>query len=286
MLTHPPPQALDLVVVGGLTIDRLDDGSSAPGGGVIHIARAGALRGLRLGVVTAAGPEPVASAGLSELRGLSQVVEVASFAVTTTFRHRETPRGRHLWLEQSGGVVALPSDSRHRFVARAILFAPVAGEIAADALVAWDPAPARGAILQGWLRAPTDGGEVEALRMSTLPAALLEGLATLDLVVASREDLRAEGDDPATQLLAVRRAVGDDPAITVTDGTAGLWLSTGSSPTHLAAPWTVEDVSSVGAGDVLAAFMLAALAKGASPAAAAEQAMRVVAEVLDERNRP
>jgi sugar/nucleoside kinase (ribokinase family) len=285
MLTDPPPHALDQVVVGGLTIDRFADGSSAPGGGVIHIARAAAARGLRLGVVTAAGPEPVALAGVDELQQLCQIVEVASYQATTTFRHRESADGRRLWLEQTGGAVALPSGHRHRFRAPAILFAPVAGEIGVDALAAWDPARTSGANLQGWLRTAGDDGEVEPLRVSTLPASLREALANLDLILASREDLRADGDDPATQLREVRRAVGDGPAISVTDGVAGLWLSTDSATSHLAAPSAIEGVSTVGAGDVLAAFMLAALAAGEAPRAAAERAMVVVAQVLEERKR-
>jgi sugar/nucleoside kinase (ribokinase family) len=285
MLTPSRLHALDLVVLGGLTIDRFPDGSSAPGGGVIHIVRATAARGLQLGVVTAAGPEPVALAGLAELRRLSTVDQVASYPVTTTFRHREALEGRRLWLEQSGGMVAVPSDSDERFFARAFLFAPVAGEIDADALLAWGPVAPRGAILQGWLRAPAEGREVEALSVSTLPAALRDALAGLDLIVTSREDLRAEGDDPAMQLLAVRGAVGNGPIVTITDGIDGLWLSSNSSATHLAAPWTVEGVSTVGAGDVLAAFMLASLAAGEPATAAAGQAMRIVAEVLEERKR-
>ena len=58
---------LSLVVVGGLTVDRFPDGSSQAGGAVLHIARALAAGGLRVGIVTTAGPEAEAQAGLAEL---------------------------------------------------------------------------------------------------------------------------------------------------------------------------------------------------------------------------
>ena len=71
MTSVSPSGALDLVVVGGLTVDRFSDGSAAPGGAVLHIARALAARGVRVGIVTTAGPEPEALAGLAELRDLA-----------------------------------------------------------------------------------------------------------------------------------------------------------------------------------------------------------------------
>src|SRR5688572_17348215 len=96
MTPDSPP--LDLVVLGGLTIDRFADGSSSPGGSVLHIARAAAPRGLRVGIVTHAGPEPEARAGLEELHHLATIVESSPQPATTSFRHQETPEGRQLWL--------------------------------------------------------------------------------------------------------------------------------------------------------------------------------------------
>src|SRR6266540_2372002 len=100
-----PP--LDLLVVGGLTIDRLPDGNSVPGGPVMHIARAAASRGMRVGVVTAAGRGPTARAGVEELRRLAVTVECIEAEATATFVHRDAPGGRRLWLERAGGQVRL-----------------------------------------------------------------------------------------------------------------------------------------------------------------------------------
>jgi sugar/nucleoside kinase (ribokinase family) len=285
MLSDPPPDVLDILVVGGLTIDRFADGSSAPGGSVLHIARAAAPRGLRLGVITTAGPEPTARSGVDELNRLAAFAEVGDGAATTTFRHSQTAAGRELHLVRRGADPRVGAGASDRPKARAILFAPVAGEVEPAALGRWGPEPFRAAILQGWLRTMDPGSLVLPVPLGSLDAQLIRALGRLDLLVASREDLVAEGDDPESQLLALRRAVSARPTLVVTDGANGMWLSTGSSSVQLAAPRQVDGVSTVGAGDILAAFMLASLVAAQPAVAAAHQAMRIVAEVLEGRKR-
>jgi sugar/nucleoside kinase (ribokinase family) len=290
MLTDPPSDALDLLVIGGLTIDRLADGSSAPGGSVMHVARAAAPRGMRVGVITAAGHEPEANAGLDELLRVCQSVDATRDQRTTTFRHRELAEGRRLWLERRGGRVDVGEAERDRIRAHAILFAPVAGEVTTDALGVWDETLDRGAILQGWLRTTDEGAEVEPVRLSTLPGPLREALARLDLIVASREDLRAEAPTPLEQLTHLRMAFGRAPVLVVTDSADGLWLDhPGVRPylawrDHLAVPRRVDGAPTVGAGDVLAAYLMTHIRNPPQGwRAHAESAMRIVAEVLEER---
>jgi sugar/nucleoside kinase (ribokinase family) len=285
MLTDSPPDALDLVVVGGLTIDRFIDGSSAPGGSVLHIARATAPRGLRLGVITAAGPERSAQSGVEELNRLAAFVAMTHGTASTTFRHSQTAAGRELRMDRRGADPSVGIDAPSRSAARAILFAPVAGEVEAPALARWGAAPRRAAILQGWLRSVGPDGLVRPVPLAAVDASLVLELGQLDLLVASREDLLADGSEPATQLLAMRQAAGDRPTLVVTDGADGLWLGTGGSAVHLAAPWQVHGVSTVGAGDILAAFLLTSLVPEQPAVAAAQHAMRIVAEVLEERKR-
>ena len=288
MLTESRPGPLDLLVVGGLTVDRFDDGSSVPGGSVIHVARAAAPRGVRLGIATAAGPEAVAALGVAELDRVAARLEVASRPATATFRHREGDDRRRLWLERAGGDVALGPEARDRFATRAVLFAPVATEIGANALRAWDEALPRGAILQGWLRAIAEDRAVTQLPLSRLDETLRDLLGNLDLVVASREDLSAEADSPSDQLTALRALLGPKPVLVVTDGADGLWLDlpgagAGGEP-HVHVPWRVEGVATVGAGDILAAFMtMGAKDPVGGWRVHVERAMRVVAEVLEER---
>lgn len=170
----------------------------------MHIARAAAARALRLGVITTAGPETQAKAGLAEVRQVSLFLDAAPYDVTTTFRHLESAAGRRLWLERRGGTVAVGRADHDRIGTRGVLFAPVAREIATDALRVWDDAWSRGAILQGWLRSTAEGVEVTPLPLSSLAPPLLEALGQLDVLVASRADLVAEAVAPGDQLAALR----------------------------------------------------------------------------------
>jgi sugar/nucleoside kinase (ribokinase family) len=275
MIAAPP----DLLVIGGLTIDRFADGSSAPGGSVLHIARAAVPRGIRVSIVTAAGPEPEARAGIAEL---GQVAAwVAWGDATATFVHADSPEGRLLRRERAGGPISLARVAARN--PRAILAAPIADEMTADDLQRLDAASTRGAILQGFLRSFAADGEVQPLPLSALPPELVAELRQFDLLVASGEDLRGEAAEPSDQLTALRRVFGPRPALVVTDGVAGAWMER----EHLPVPRRVDGVPSVGAGDIFAAFMLAGGWPVPTPVGftrqRAEEAMRVVADALEER---
>jgi sugar/nucleoside kinase (ribokinase family) len=271
--------APDLLVIGGLTIDRFADGSSAAGGSVLHIARAAGPRAVRVSVVTAAGPEPEARAGIDELDPVTASVDWGD--ATATFVHRDSPGERSLWRAAAGGPISMARvDVRDP---RAILAAPIADEMTAADLHRLGAASTRGAILQGFLRSFAADGEVRPLPLSALAPQLVAELRAFDLLVASREDLRGEATEPSDQLTALRRIFGPRPELVVTDGVAGAWMER----EHLPVPRRVDGVSSVGAGDVFAAFMLAGGWPMPAPAGFARQravdAMRVVAEVLEER---
>ena len=272
----------DLLVIGGLTVDRFADGSSAPGGSVLHIARAAAPRGLRVAAVTVAGPEPEARAGLDELRRLLARLDASQAPATARFMHRDSHGGRRLWLEQSGARIHL-SDPGSRPAPRAILVAPIADEIAPDDVARLGAGSKRGAILQGFLRSPAGDGEIRPRPLSALAPALTAALGGLDLVVASREDLLGEAAEPADQLTALRSHLGAGPELVVTDGVRGVW----TEAEHLPVPRLIEGVPSIGAGDIFAAFLLAGdrlrRADAGSLRQRAEGAMRVVAEVLEGR---
>lgn len=280
MTSPSPSRGLDLVVVGGLTVDRFTDGSSAAGGAVLHIARALATRGLRVGIVTTAGPEAEAQAGLAELHDLAVSVQASTSPASITFGHAETAAGRELVLERRGGQVpAVTADP-----SAAVLFAPVADEVPASAL-ALGRGAVRGAILQGWLRSTAEGEPVRSRPVTAMDGGLVAALGALDLVIGSSEDLRADGPDALAQMQALRTTLGYRPPLVVTDGAHGPWLDDGSGPRHLVLGQRVEGVSTIGAGDMFAAFMLLALvgAGSANLEAAARSAMDGVAEVLRRR---
>ncbi|HKO33503.1 MAG TPA: PfkB family carbohydrate kinase [Candidatus Limnocylindria bacterium] len=279
MTSGSPSPGLDLVVVGGLTVDRFTDGSAAPGGAVLHITRALAARDMRVGIVTTAGPEPEAQSGLAELRELASSVEATTSSASITFGHAETAAGRELVLVRRGGQVPVAAEA-----AAAVLFAPVADEIPASGLTVGRGAM-RGAILQGWLRGSGEGEPVRPQSVAAMDTALVVALGALDLVIGSSEDLRADGADPLAQIQALRATLGDRPPLVVTDGAHGPWLDDGSGPRHVPLGRQVEGVSTIGAGDMFAAFMLLALVRsaGTSLLAAATSAIDQVAEVLQSR---
>ena len=281
------PELDDLLIVGGLTIDRFADDRLDSGGSVLHASRAAQRAGLRASVVTVAGPEPVASDGVAELRAITQRLDVVDADETILFRHRESSAGRRLWLEQAGGSISLPVELADSVRTGAVLFAPVAAELDTEALRNWDDSWMRGAILQGWLRHAADDGSVTPIAPDALSNELVSALATLEVLIASREDLLAAAQMPHHQVRALRQRFGRGPVLVVTDGPEGVWIDdeTGS-PRHLPAPWRVDGVPMVGAGDAFAALFLAryrwSVLRSAVDAAA-ETAMRGVAELLDAR---
>jgi sugar/nucleoside kinase (ribokinase family) len=278
MLIYPPPE---LLVVGGLTVDRFADGRSpAPGGSVLHATHAMHLDGRRTIVVTLAGLEAVAQRALDRLRSLAEV-HAQRAARTIGFEHDETADRRHLTFVASAGTLALPALTVRP---RAVLYAPVADEL--DAGLGWQryEGAVTGAILQGWLRQLAPGSAAAPVPLGHLDPALVDALAACDLLVASVDDLAAEADEPRAQLDALRRTFGARPALAVTDGVDGAWLSAPDGVTmHIAAGRRIDSVSSVGAGDAFAAALLTGMSRGVPLALAAHDAANLVSEVLAER---
>jgi sugar/nucleoside kinase (ribokinase family) len=288
----PPDPALtrlDLLLVGGLTVDRFPDGSTIAGGSVLHASRAARATGARVGAIVSAGPEPEAAAATRELADLAYL-RVDRVPRSIGFDHRATGGRRELRFTGSAGSVTAPWPALDP---RIVLHAPVADELGTRVDRAAYPGAAHAAILQGWLRLLRPDEEVEPLPLDGLPAALRADLATLDLLVASSEDLAVVASEPAAQLAAMRDALGSHPALVVTDGERGAWLdaASGHAPGcwHVAVPRLVEDVPSVGAGDAFAALILLpawpAVADRAFLGGRAERAMRGVADMLEKRRR-
>jgi sugar/nucleoside kinase (ribokinase family) len=290
MPTEPPP--LDLLIVGGLTIDRFPDGSSAPGGTIIHATRNAFAAGLRIGVVTVSGDEPMAKAAVDELRAKTAWLSCAPSPQTTTFRHHGDEE-RRLSLELRSGALALPRGGDLPPTA-AVLAAPIAGELPPDLLAMSAPAARRGAILQGWLRT-VDLTEVRPLPLAAIPASATAALSEFDVLIASRQDLVAESEDAGVQLARLRATFGPAPSLVITDGQRGAWLQDGlgrggaappgpGAPVHLAPPRIVRGRSAVGAGDIVAARLLADSESTTTRLpAAVERAMGAVAEELESR---
>jgi sugar/nucleoside kinase (ribokinase family) len=272
--------APDLLVVGGLSIDRFPDGSTARGGSVLHAARAVAARGGRVATIALAGPEPEAQEALAELADLGPCL-VRPTRATIRFAIDERDSRRRLVLEAVGGRLEVAAEEIASSGAAAVLLAPIAGELDATALRAARGVPVRVAALQGWLRVLKPGFEVSPLRLRALPAGLLAELRQLSALVASVEDLIAEGPSPDTQLDALRDRVGLGPALIITDGANGARLDLpGSGRSDVLVPRRIGDAPPVGAGDAFAALLAVALGRGVQFIAAARAAAAGVVELL------
>ncbi len=274
---------VDLLIVGGLALDRFADGRLRPGGAVLHGARAARAAGWRVATVCVAGPEPEIAPALVEL-ALAGPSRVISAHATLRFGIDERSEPRRLTLEQS--IPAMRPDPAWgaAWAPAASLVAPLAGEI--DAAVVADladlPGRVRLALLQGWLRTVGSDRVVRSSPVRDIAPELLSWLGQVNVVLASREDLLADGQDPLDQLRALRAACGRGPALIVTLGPQGYLVELpGERARREPAPRVVAVRSSVGAGDAFAALLAAEMGAGASVSAAAQSAAEGVAAILE-----
>ena len=273
---------LDLVVVGGLAIDRFPDGSEAPGGSVLHAARALAMAGLRGATITVAGPESVATAGVKQLRSFGGLV-VCEAPWSIRFSIDERP-ARRVMLYEAGARLTLSPANLASLPSRALLIAPIAGELDAVAVAATSAVGVRIAALQGWLRTLVPGEPVTARPLAGLGGTLADALRAMAALVASDEDLAAGPPDASRAMTALRDWAGGDPVLAVTAGEAGVLLDLPVGGRALVpAPIIVTGVSTVGAGDAFAALFAVGLGRGIDPVGAARQAAAGVSRWLTAR---
>lgn len=278
----------ELLILGGLTVDRFADGRRAPGGSVLHAAVAASGEGVRPTMATVAGDEPEARAGLERLWGMGEVL-VQRSPRTTTYAHSEVDDRRVLVLEASSDPIhptALPPLPS----ADVALFAPIADELPPAAIhdLRSHVAPRLTVFLiQGWLRRLVVGEPVHPLSLAAIDDALWDAFALADAIVVSTEDITETPGDPFAQALDVRGRIGPGPILVLTLGTEGYLLDDPKAPRIVASvPRTiVQGVPSVGAGDTFGAALALHLARGDAPPAAAEAATERVIAVLEGRRR-
>jgi len=274
----------DLLIVGGLTIDRFPDGTSAPGGSVIHAGRAAAADGARLTILTVAGDEPEAAIGLRQLAELGDLIHQRAPS-TVTYGHSEVHGRRVLTLLAGAGPIAPPALVDPPDVA---LLAPIADELPAASLAALrDAARPRLTVLliQGWLRRLAIGEPARPLALDEVPSTTWEAFAAADAIVVSTEDLAESPEDPFVEAAGVRGKIGPHPILVLTLGEQGYLLDDPASD-HVVAfvpRRVVEGVPMVGAGDTFGANLAIQLGLGAAPADAAAAATDGVIRMLEGR---
>ena len=283
---HP---SIDLLVIGALAIDRIAS-ATVPGGSVLYATEAAAAAGFRVAAATTCGAEATARAGLDRLAAAALTVKRHASPVTTRFSHEHHDDRRVLTLEARADPIDPAGDAIGELVARdrppAILAAPIEAEISgalAARLRSLAPATYAAASIQGWLRCASDTGRVEAVTLGAVDVTVRRALAGFDLVVASEEDLMADGVDAAARLNRLRAWTGPRPDLVVTMGAAGALLDCRGERHVVRPPRVVRDVATVGAGDAFAAVLAAARGTGQPVLVAATSAAAMVTEILSAR---
>jgi sugar/nucleoside kinase (ribokinase family) len=282
---HIPPVReqipVDLLIVGGITVDELVGSGEAAGGAARYATEAALTAGLRVALHTVAGEEPVVRRALDRLAAQAHVIRHPA-PRSIRFEHHGTDDARRLRLRAMTDPIRVAQPDRLP-VAAAVLFAPVAGEVAADVVRAVR-APFRAAGLQGWLRQTDRDGWVITRPMAMLDPELTGALRGLDLLIASLEDV-AELDGPAA-LAQIRAWAGPRPQLVVTAGTEGAWLDDGLGPASHVRAEVIEGRHTIGAGDAFAAVLVARRGAGRALWDAAEDAASATAIYLATRTPP
>lgn len=275
-----------LLIVGGLTVDHFTDGTSAPGGSVLHAGRAAADEGAQLTFLTVAGDEPEARVGLARLAQMGRLVHQPA-AASTTYRHDETS-GRRVLVYQAATDRIDPSVAEELPAPEVALIAPIADELTGSALMALERRLNPGCtvlLIQGWLRRLEIGAPVHPRPLDAVPGELWSTFGRADAVVLSTEDLAEAPEDPFAQAAALRNRLGPDPVLVLTLGTDGYLLDDPGRDRIVAAVprRIIQDVPTVGAGDTFGAALAVHLGRGESAVDAADAATDRVISVLEAR---
>lgn len=225
-------EPVDYLVIGHVAHDLTPEGWRLGGTAAYSALTARAL-GLRVGIVTASGPETFLTA-LDDI----PVVSLDS-PNSTTFENIYTPHGRVQYLR---GQATRIDFSQVPLVWRRtpiIHLGPIANEM--DATLPADFSPALlGLTPQGWMRQWDS-----ECRVSPMVWQDADALARAHAVVISREDVN--GDDELIEQMAQQTRV-----LAVTESAAGAVLYWNGDRRRFRAPGVTE-VDATGAGDVFAA---------------------------------
>jgi sugar/nucleoside kinase (ribokinase family) len=224
---------VDYLVIGHLSLDSTSEGP-APGGTAAYASLTARALGLRVGLVTSAGPD----FDLSPMDGV-QLCTVPAQA-STAFENVYSSDGRHQWLHARAAPIGpdrIPSAWRSAAI---VHLGPIAAEVE-PALADRFGAALVGVTPQGWMRAWDEDGLVRQQPWVPDPS-VIKGASA---VVLSLEDL--QGDEVAVEDLAQQFRL-----LVVTDAANGARVYWNRDLRRIPAPSVIE-VDPTGAGDVFAA---------------------------------
>lgn len=224
---------VDYLVIGHVAHDLTPDGPRV-GGTVAYSALTARALGMKVGIVTAVGPET----SLEVLKDIPIVSQ--SSPRSTTYENIYTEHGRVQYLRAQAERIDLNQVPEPWRNASIIHIGPIADEV--DSVLPNGFAPSLlGLTPQGWMR---QWDEENRVSMKTWEKAE-PALARAHAVVISREDVN--GDDELIEHMSHQTRI-----LAVTEGVGGCVLYWNGDRRRFNAP-KVDEVDATGAGDVFAA---------------------------------
>jgi hypothetical protein len=238
-------EPVDYLLIGHVAHDLTPTGPRL-GGTVAYSALTARALGMRVGVVTAAGPET----SLEPLKDI-HVVSLPS-SQSTTFENIYTEKGRIQYLRAQAERIDFTMVPEVWRNASIIHLGPIANEM--DSSLPEEFAPSLlGITPQGWMRTWDSGCRVSPAEWANADPALAQAGA----IIISREDVG--GNDEVIEYFAQQTRV-----LAVTEGPAGAVLYWHGDRRRFRAP-DVKEVDATGAGDVFAAAFFVRLYKTRDP---------------------
>ena len=238
-------EPVDYLVIGHAAHDLTPEGWRL-GGTVAYSALTARALGLRVGIVTATGPET----SLEALKGIP-VVAVES-PRSTTFENIYTEHGRVQYLRAQASRIHFMNVPEVWRRTPILHLGPIANEMD-DILPEGFFPDLLGLTPQGWMRQWDSDSRVSRAEWMNADSALVRA----DAVVISREDVN--GDDELIEHMAHETRI-----LAVTEDVAGAVLYWNGDRRRFRAP-KVKEVDATGAGDVFAAAFFVRLLKTRDP---------------------
>ena len=226
-------EPVDYLVIGHVAHDLAPEGPRLGGTAAYSALTARAL-GMRVGIVTAAGPET----SLAPLKDIP-VVSIES-PQSTTFENIYTEHGRIQYLRAQATRLDLNRVPEPWRRAPIIHIGPIADEVDATLPEGFSPS-LLGLTPQGWMRKWGADARVSRAEWRNAEVALAQASA----VVISREDV--DDNDELIERMAQQTRI-----LVVTEGPSGAVLFWNGDRRRFRAP-DVNEVDATGAGDVFAA---------------------------------
>jgi sugar/nucleoside kinase (ribokinase family) len=228
-----PLEPVDYLVIGHVARDLTPNGPVLGGTAAYSALTARAL-GLRVGIVTAGGPD----VSLKQLNKIP-LVSIGSDS-STTYENLYSENGRVQYLRAQAARIDLERVPVPWRTASIIHLGPIANEVNSVLSNGFSP-KLMGLTPQGWMRQWDSNGLVSSCEWKDSEFALAQAGA----VVLSREDVN--GDD-----LLIEHMAGQTKVLVVTEGAAGAVLYWNGDRRRFRAP-SVKEVDATGAGDIFAA---------------------------------